>query len=125
MNGVKILLLDDDDEVRKNLLMFFEDEGFDCFPFGNPVDALNFLDNNKAHVGIVDLRLPIMNGEEFIIEASKLNPGMKFIIYTGSADYFVSEELKKLGMKQEFVCSKPINSMDIFVDKINLLLNNE
>lgn len=124
MKKIKLLLLDDDFQLRKNLQLFFEDEGFETYPFENPLDALSFLKSKHVNAGIIDLRLPVINGEEFIIEANKINSEIKFIIYTGSADYFVSPELKNLGITQDDVFSKPISSMDIFTNKIKSLLKN-
>lgn len=121
MKNIKLLILDDDYDVRLNLQIYFEDEDIDCSAYEDSVTALNEFSNTDFEVGIVDLRLPVMNGEEFILEAHKINPRTKFLIYTGSSDYKLSKELIDIGMTQNDVYHKPIKSMDIFVKKIKEL----
>lgn len=118
MEPIKLIILDDDHDVRINLQIYFEDEGFECYAFADSLEALEFVKSNDVHAGIIDLRIPNMTGEEFIIEASKIKPDIKFLIYTGSSDYVLPEELKHNGLTQEEVFHKPVRSMGIFVNKI-------
>ena len=124
MAEYKIIILDDDDDVRLNLQIYFEDEGYECKSFEDAKSALEFIEENKYDAGIIDLRLPLMTGEEFIYQAQKINPNMKFIIYTGSTDYQISDELIEKGITQSEVFHKPVKSMDIFVKKIRDMLEN-
>ena len=118
MEPIKLVILDDDHDVRINLQIYFEDEGFECYAFDDSLEALEFVKSNDINAGIIDLRIPNMTGEEFIIEASKIKPDIKFLIYTGSSDYVLPEELKQKGLTQEEVFHKPVRSMGIFVNKI-------
>ena len=61
--------------------------------FGNGLDAINFLKENKNNVDalpdiiLLDLNMPIMNGWQFLEEYNKLNPtiGKKITIYIYSS----------------------------------------
>lgn len=61
--------------------------------FGNGLDAINFLKENKNNVDalpeiiLLDLSMPIMNGWQFLEEYTKLNPtiGKKITIYICSS----------------------------------------
>lgn len=61
--------------------------------FGNGLDAINFLKENKNNVDalpdiiLLDLSMPIMNGWQFLEEYNKLNPtiGKKITIYICSS----------------------------------------
>lgn len=61
--------------------------------FGNGLDAINFLKENKNNVDalpdiiLLDLNMPIMNGWQFLEEYNKLNPtiGKKITIYICSS----------------------------------------
>jgi DNA-binding NtrC family response regulator len=117
----KILILDDDDEVRFNLKIYLGDEGFLCEDFNNAENALETLSNSSFDLAIVDLRLPGMNGEEFILEAFKKKPNMKFIIHTGSTDYKVAQDMAAIGIKQEFVFHKPIENIRHLISQIKKL----
>ncbi|WP_027186597.1 response regulator [Desulfovibrio inopinatus] len=89
----KILILDDDLQVRDSLAMSLEDEGFTVFQVGSSEDALDFLKTDSVDLIIVDVRLPNMNGPDFIQIARKIRPELKYIVYTGSPEYQVPEEL--------------------------------
>lgn len=61
--------------------------------FGNGLDAINFLKENKNNVDalpdiiLLDLNMPIMNGWQFLEKYNKLNPtiGKKITIYICSS----------------------------------------
>lgn len=109
----KLLILDDDDTLRFNLQLYFEDEGFECVTFSYGEEALEYLKKNCCDAAIVDLRLPGINGEEFIISAKKLCPNLKCIIYTGSSNYNLSDNIKNDIFDELDVVYKPIEDMQI------------
>ena len=64
---------------------------------------------------ILDWILPGMSGEDLILQARKLYPDQRHIIYTGSISYNLSEPLKALGMRPEHVFLKPIRVLTLLV----------
>ena len=96
MTTLKTLTLVDDDDIfvflttkiieQTNLVDLIK-------VFGNGLDALNFLKENKNNVDalpdiiLLDLSMPIMNGWQFLEEYNKLNPtiGKKITIYICSS----------------------------------------
>ena len=96
MTRIKILTLVDDDDIfvflttkiieQTNLVDLIK-------VFGNGLDAINFLKENKNNVDalpdiiLLDLNMPIMNGWQFLEEYNKLNPtiGKKITIYICSS----------------------------------------
>jgi two-component system, OmpR family, response regulator len=117
-NPIKILLLDDDERVRFNLKLFLEDEGFECYESISAEQALKSIESIPFDIAIVDIRLPGKTGEEFIFEAAAKSPATKYIIYTGSNDYELPNELISLGIGTADVLNKPVTDMRIFIDKI-------
>jgi CheY-like chemotaxis protein len=96
MNQVKTVTLVDDDDV----FVFLTTKAIEQTSlvdlikvFGNGLDALNFLKENKNNVDalpeiiLLDLSMPIMNGWQFLEEYTKLNPtiGKKITIYICSS----------------------------------------
>jgi DNA-binding NtrC family response regulator len=122
MNRKRILLLDDDPQVRFNLKLYFEDEGFECDAFENSESALNALKENSFDVAIVDIRLPGIDGEDFISASFLLAPEMKYIIHTGSTQYKLPEKLIAPGIPIEGIFNKPVSNMNLITEKINKLL---
>jgi len=117
----KILLLDDDPQVRFNLKLFFEDEGFQCDAFENSESALCALKEYCYDVAIVDIRLPGMNGEDFISASFLIAPQMKYIIHTGSTQYRLPDKIITPGIPISGIFNKPVPDMNIITEKINKL----
>jgi DNA-binding NtrC family response regulator len=119
--AVRILVLDDEEVVRDNLRAFFEDEGFDVLPAGTAEEALKVLTEEPVDVAIVDVRLPVMNGTEFILQAHTAHPALKFIIYTGSPDFTVTPYLTEAGVQAGEIISKPLFDMKVLSDSVRRL----
>lgn len=117
-----LLIVDDDPAVLLNTSAYLEDEDYDVLEAGNGLDALELVMHHKPALGIVDMRLPGIDGNEFIIKAHELHPQMKFIIHTGSSDYVIPKQLMNLGIDKSQIVQKPVPDMDIFVQVINKLL---
>jgi DNA-binding NtrC family response regulator len=113
-----LLVLDDDDNLRYNVRIYLEDEGYSCIGARDSETALKIVGKENIVLSIVDLRLPGMNGEEYIKRAVALNPQMKFIIHTGSTRYILPPELSRLGIKREDIFYKPVENLDLIVGRI-------
>ena len=73
-----VMIVDDEEMVRLNLETFLEDAGFDLISVESGEEAENVLSKTKVHVGIIDMRLPDMDGQTLILAANKLNPDMQY-----------------------------------------------
>lgn len=87
MEKGSIVVVDDEQVVTSALKMLFKVEGFkNANYFNNPLEALEYLKNNEPDVIISDVKMPEMNGVEFLAEAKKLYPDVSKILLTGYAD---------------------------------------
>jgi DNA-binding NtrC family response regulator len=118
MTKKKLLILDDDETIRFNMKLYLEDEGFECADAGDSEAAFLITRKGGFALSIVDLRLPGINGEDYIKKSYVLNPEMKYLIHTGNTQYILPKELSKLGINREDVFYKPVESFDIIVKKI-------
>ena len=96
MTTLKTLTIVDDDDISVFLTTKIIEQTnlVDLIKvFGNGLDAINFLKENKNNVDalpdiiLLDLNMPIMNGWQFLEEYNKLNPtiGKKITIYICSS----------------------------------------
>ena len=96
MTTLKTLTLVDDDDISVFLTTKIIEQTnlVDLIKvFGNGLDAINFLKENKNNVDalpdiiLLDLNMPIMNGWQFLEKYNKLNPtiGKKITIYICSS----------------------------------------
>lgn len=117
-NDVLVLVVDDERMVRENLEAYLEDEGFRVITASSGEDALALLEHAEPHVVIIDMRLPGMSGNDFILCAHAAHPALRYIIHTGSTNYKLPPELAQIGIRAEGVFIKPLSNMDILVRAI-------
>jgi two-component system, LuxR family, response regulator FixJ len=95
-NG-KVYVIDDDDAMRDSLSFLLESAGFDVTLFDR---ALNFLDASAGlEFGCVvsDVRMPGLDGIEFLKRMKSQHGAFPIIIMTGHGDVPLAVEAMKLG----------------------------
>lgn len=115
--AITVLLVDDDEMIRDCIKDYLDDEGFavHCADSGETgLESISFL---RPLVCISDLRLPGINGEEFIVKAHAVSPVTAYLLHTGML-YLLSDELRAIGMVPNDVLLKPIHDLSKLVDKI-------
>lgn len=119
----KILIMDDETSIRLSLADFLEDAGFDVLTAGSAEEGLGYIENAELQAAIVDIRLPEMDGNEFIIRARQMNPDIGILIYTGSVDYQLNEDLIKIGIRSQDILYKPVEDMNMIATAISEIMN--
>jgi len=109
---INVMIVDDEESIRLNLEVFLEDEDFNIYIASDGAEALKVADETTIDLGIIDMRLPDMDGQALILELNAKFPEMKFLIHTGSIDYILPKQLSALGIKKEDILHKPVNDMD-------------
>jgi DNA-binding NarL/FixJ family response regulator len=69
-------------------------------------------------LAIVDFRLPGISGERFIQKAANAFPHLKYLIYTGSTEYILSEDVKKLGVTKDDIFYKPQPDLQKIISRV-------
>lgn len=108
MKQTRLIIVDDEEFIRLPIKDYFEDCGWNVDVFSTAEDALEYLKNESAECVIVDMRLPGMTGIDFITEAHRLRPEIRFVIYTGSIDFSITEELHSAGVNDSCIVRKPV-----------------
>jgi CheY-like chemotaxis protein len=118
------LLIVDDETILPDLIKdYLEDEtDFNILVAASGEEGLEILDSQKPDICMVDMRLPGINGNQFILRALQNSPECKFIIHTGSIDYTIPRELKEKGITQQSILFKPVTGLHLYLDKITELL---
>ena len=65
----KILVVEDDIDIQKALLIYLKNQGYDVLVASNGLEGLNIINNNEIHLAIVDIMMPIMDGIEMTMKA--------------------------------------------------------
>ncbi len=119
----EILILDDDIPVRDSLAICIEDEGFDVAQVASAEEALQYLEQHRAELVIVDLRLPGMDGQGFINTARERWKLLKFIVYTGSPEYRIPAEMLRDANLSDTIFLKPLSDFDPLINEIRRMLD--
>jgi DNA-binding NtrC family response regulator len=120
-SSCRVLIVDDEQSVRWSLSVFLDDFGFDVTAVESAEEALTLVDCETFDVAIIDLRLPGMNGDQLILEIHKRSPSTHFMIHTGIKAYTLTDELKKIGMKEKHLFLKPLIDLEVIVNAIREL----
>ena len=81
-----ILVIDDDPSVCKLIRRILEPQGFKVVTVANGRDGLEQVQRNPVNLVLLDLKMSVMNGPEFVRELRKTHPDLPAIIVTGYPD---------------------------------------
>jgi len=112
---VNVLVLDDEESIRQSIAAYLEDEGFTVFQAASGEDALDFVGNKSISAAIVDIRLPGMDGNTFMLRAWEMDPALQFLVHTGSADYVLPKSFNSIGIGVKAVFIKPVHDLNVLV----------
>lgn len=114
--ALRVLVVDDERTVRENLKAYLEDEGFLVRTAESGEAALALLTGEAFEVAIVDMRLPGIDGNAFILQAHQRCPELRFLIHTGSSSYSIPQSLHEIGLAETSVFRKPIVDMNRMIE---------
>jgi PAS domain S-box-containing protein len=95
--GEKILLVDDEEGIRKVVGLAIRDMGHDTSVAANGQEALEIFARETPAIVITDLRMPGMDGLELLREIKRRSPDTEVIIITGHGDMELAVGGLKLG----------------------------
>ena len=106
----RILVIDDEEDVREVLKLHLEGAGYNVLEAENGEDGINILqsEDNMINVGLVlcDIRMPKVNGVECVDFLRKEAPGIPVVMVTGYPDTEMATAFLKKGVKDYLV--KPV-----------------
>lgn len=79
----RILVIDDDENIRKVLATILEDEGYKVDLVDTAKKAIEKTKRNFYNIALIDVRLPDMEGIELLTKMKDTTPKMRKIIITG------------------------------------------
>jgi DNA-binding NtrC family response regulator len=82
-SSAKILIVDDDENIRKVLMAILEDKGYDMEAVGTAREAIKKTDKKFYNLALIDIRLPDMEGIDLLTKIRDTTPRMRKIIITG------------------------------------------
>lgn len=83
----KILLADDNPNIRKTLVDILKENGYAVDVVEDGYGVLAYLKQKTAHILILDLMMPEKNGVEILSTIRNISPNTRIIIYTTFKEY--------------------------------------
>ena len=120
---IRVLVVDDEPSIRNSLVEFLEDCQFEVSAAESAENALVLIEQTPIDVALVDIRLPKLDGDSFILAAHEQYPHMRFLIHTGSVEYKLPDELKRFGITHDHVFLKPQMDLSVFEKAIRKLMS--
>ncbi len=117
-----ILLVEDDHDIRVAIRQTLEMADYDVLSAPNGADALKILNRQQPDLIILDLQMPLMDGEEFL-KAKERDDRLATIpvILISAAQ---PEKLVKVAPKVDEIIIKPLD-LDKFLEKIPQVLTRK
>lgn len=104
---IKILVVDDDDNILFAFKEVFKKEGYTTVTASNGLDALNQIETESPTIIFMDITMPMLNGLETLESLRKQNPWLPVIIITGYSTMQTAIKAMQLGAFEYL--TKPLN----------------
>ena len=119
-----IMIIDDEEDLRKMLRMAFDREGHQVVEVPTGRTALEEFENCRPDLVITDIFMPEKDGIETILDLKEAYPDCKIIAYSGGGEMGVGtrytlESARDFGAERVF--AKPLN-LQSFMEAVEELL---
>jgi len=117
--SAKILLAEDDNDMRRFLVKALQNAGYSVTSFDNGASAYNRLREEPFELLLTDIVMPEMDGIELARRATELDPEIKVMFITGFAAVALNPD--NSAPKDARILSKPFHLRDL-VNEVERLL---
>ena len=111
----KIMVVDDEEDIRIIVQQFLEDLGYSVTTFENGVKAFETFkkDPDQYNLIVTDMTMPHMSGDELTQKILEFRPGTPIIICTGYNERLTEIQALKMGVKKYL--QKPLSNETLAV----------
>jgi two-component system cell cycle response regulator CpdR len=115
----KIILAEDDGDMRRFLAKALQNAGYEVISFDNGLSAYQRLREEPFELLLTDIVMPEMDGIELARRASELDPDIKIMFITGFAAVALNPDSS--APKNAKVLSKPVHLREL-VNEVQKML---
>lgn len=111
----RILLVDDEEQVRKPISLMLKKEGFEVVEAcdgAQAIEKIGLADNGlMVDTILCDIRMPKINGDEAIVYFKAQYPSVPIVVMTGYPDVELAVSLMRQGVRDYLV--KPVTKDEL------------
>ena len=101
MTSGKILIVEDEKDLRDVYELILTHSGYDVAVATNGAEALEVIGEYNPSLVLLDIFMPVMDGKTFLQKLEIDNfPGMTVIVCSNTSDENLMDEMVKLGAKK-------------------------
>ena len=94
---MKVAIVDDEKDMRQSISQWLALSGFDTETYASAEDALKGLDPDFAGIVVSDIRMPGMDGMQFLRKLKSVDRALPVIMITGHGDVPMAVEAMRIG----------------------------
>lgn len=117
-NDYSLLIVDDQQGVRRLLYEAFSDEGYHVRMAEGGQEALKIVSQEMPDIILLDIKMPVMNGLETLRELRKMDPDVPVLMMTAYGEMEVVEAAKKMGVKHYIIKPFDLHEVRLLVKAI-------
>ncbi len=117
--SAKIMIAEDDDNLRKTLMKILIREGFCVASVSNGQEAIELMELQKFDIVITDYKMPVLGGDEWIKKLNELQGKERVLLLSAFLEE-AKDVVDEVGDKM----SKPFKRKELVKKIISLLKQN-
>ncbi|MEH7087166.1 response regulator transcription factor [Neobacillus drentensis] len=106
----KLLIVDDDANIRELVLLFLKKEGFELYEASDGLKALELMEKVKIDIVIIDIMMPIMDGWDLCREIREFSD-MPILMLTAKGE--TSQKVKGFDLGADDYLVKPFDPAEL------------
>lgn len=129
LNGLKLLLIDDDSGLLNSMKYYFEDQECEVFASSSGEEGLKLFYEHEPEVVLVDLNMPGVDGHNIVSHLSRNFPDVPIIVVSGTG--LIKEAIRSINLGAWDFITKPILNFEDLemsvlraLEKKDLLIEN-
>ena len=93
----KVLIVDDEPDVRQLLYDFLTGRDYEVLLASGGLEAIDIVEREKPDLVLLDVVMPGVNGVETLRRIAEINPPLRVIMVTANADIGLTSRLLAMG----------------------------
>jgi len=94
---IRVLIIDDEQQLAEAFKMQLTKEGMDVLTCSSAAEGVSLIKKQRFDVAVLDIKLPDIDGVEFLLKLKQMEPNLEVIMLTGFASVKTAIRSMKLG----------------------------